>query len=591
MKTKPKHLRHFYDFLLTVAILAIATILCTLLRRLDDGSGYVNLIFVLAVACISRWTEGFFWGTFSSVSAVLFVNFVFTYPYWAFNFTITGYPLTFLAMLTVSIMISAMNTQIKKQEKLRLETEKEAVRANLLRAMSHDIRTPLTSIVGNTAAILDNEDSFSPEQKRRLLEDVNEDAQWLIRMVENLLSITRMSGGQAKIEKECEAAEEIVAVSVSKFTKRFPNIQVTVEVPDEVLMVPMDATLIRQVMMNLLENAAIHGGNVTQIRFQLSREGSSACFAISDNGIGIPKEKLPTIFDGGLSGVSHNNFDMKKNMGIGLSVCYTIVKAHGGTMTAEIWNQAERASVSICRWRRASTVKLKDKVLVVEDEQNISNFISTVLTANGFDVLMAQTGAEAISMITSHCPDLIILDLGLPDMDGMNILKEVRSWSNLPIIVVSARTHESDKVTALDFGADDYIEKPFGTSELLARIRTAIRHTRTPLDNGEIAQSGKFTVRDLTIDYDKHHVLVDGQDVHLTLNEFKIVALLGKYAGKVLTYDYLIKQIWGPKAKADNQILRVNMANIRRKIEKNPASPEYIFTEIGVGYRMLENEA
>ena len=199
MKTKPKHLRHFYDFLLTVAILAIATILCTLLRRLDDGSGYVNLIFVLAVACISRWTEGFFWGTFSSVSAVLFVNFVFTYPYWAFNFTITGYPLTFLAMLTVSIMISAMNTQIKKQEKLRLETEKEAVRANLLRAMSHDIRTPLTSIVGNTAAILDNEDSFSPEQKRRLLEDVNEDAQWLIRMVENLLSITRMSGGQAKI--------------------------------------------------------------------------------------------------------------------------------------------------------------------------------------------------------------------------------------------------------------------------------------------------------------------------------------------------------------------------------------------------------
>ena len=146
---------------------------------------------------------------------------------------------------------------------------------------------------------------------------------------------TRMSGGQAKIEKECEAAEEIVAVSVSKFTKRFPNIQVTVEVPDEVLMVPMDATLIRQVIMNLLENAAIHGGNVTQIRVCLSREGTNACFSVSDNGVGIPKEKLTTIFNGGLSSVSHNNFDMKKNMGIGLSVCYTIVKAHDGTMTAE----------------------------------------------------------------------------------------------------------------------------------------------------------------------------------------------------------------------------------------------------------------
>ena len=228
----------------------------------------------------------------------------------------------------------------KRREKDLMSAADAVRRANeakseFLSCMSHDIRTPLTSIVGNTAAILENEDSFSPEQKRRLLEDVNEDAQWLIRMVENLLSITRMSGGQAKIEKDCEAAEEIVGVSVSKFTKRFPAIHVSIEVPDEVLMVPMDATLIRQVIMNLLENAAIHGGNVTQIRVCLSREGTNACFAISDNGVGIPKERLSTIFNGGLSGVSHNNFDMKKNMGIGLSVCYTIVKAHDGTMTAE----------------------------------------------------------------------------------------------------------------------------------------------------------------------------------------------------------------------------------------------------------------
>ena len=203
MKLTDPRLRWLYDFLLTAACLALATVLCTLLRQIDDGSGYyVSLIFVLAVACISRWTEGYFWGIFSAVSGVLFVNYVFTYPYWELNFTITGYPLTFLAMLAVSLMISTMNTKIKKQEKLRIETEKEAVRANLLRAMSHDIRTPLTSIVGNTAAILDNGDSFSPEQKRRLLQDVNDDAQWLIRMVENLLSITRMSNGQAKIEKD-----------------------------------------------------------------------------------------------------------------------------------------------------------------------------------------------------------------------------------------------------------------------------------------------------------------------------------------------------------------------------------------------------
>ena len=141
---------------------------------------------------------------------------------------------------------------------------------------------------------------------------------------------------------------------------------------------------------------------------------------------------------------------------------------------------------------------------------------------------------------------------------------------------------------ALDAGADDYIVKPFGTSELLARIRTAIRHTRTHLPNGSIAQSGQFKAMGLVIDYDKHQVLVDGQSVHLTQNEYKLVSLLGKYAGRVLTYDFIIRQLWGPKAKSDNQILRVNMANIRRKIEKNPAEPKYIFTEIGVGYRMVD---
>jgi two-component system KDP operon response regulator KdpE len=233
-------------------------------------------------------------------------------------------------------------------------------------------------------------------------------------------------------------------------------------------------------------------------------------------------------------------------------------------------------------------VKIRDRILIIEDEANISGFIATVLNANGYDAMTARTGSEAISTITSHCPDLILLDLGLPDMDGSSILKFVREWSTCPIIVVSARNHERDKVDALDAGADDYIVKPFGTSELLARIRTAIRHTRTPLPNGDIAQSGQFRAMGLVIDYDKHQVTVDGENARLTQNEYKLVSLLGKYAGRVLTYDFIIRQLWGPKAKTDNQILRVNMANIRRKIEANPAQPKYIFTEIGVGYRMVD---
>ena len=233
---------------------------------------------------------------------------------------------------------------------------------------------------------------------------------------------------------------------------------------------------------------------------------------------------------------------------------------------------------------------IKEKVLIVEDELGIRNFIATILNTNDYDAITASSGADAMSMVTSHCPDVMLLDLGLPDMDGMEIIRAVRSWSNVPIVVISARNHERDKVEALDAGADDYITKPFGSAELLARIRAAIRHTRTQLPNSMIANSGQFRTGDLVIDYDKHCVFVKGENAKLTQGEYRIVSLLGKYAGKVLTYDFIIKELWGPKAKSDNQILRVNMANIRRKIEENPADPKYIFTEMGVGYRMAEGE-
>lgn len=233
-------------------------------------------------------------------------------------------------------------------------------------------------------------------------------------------------------------------------------------------------------------------------------------------------------------------------------------------------------------------MNIRDKILVVEDEKSISGFIKAILSSNGFDVIAAHTGSEAFSMISSHCPDLVVLDLGLPDMDGMAIIESVREWTQLPIIVVSARSYERDKVEALEKGADDYITKPFSAAELLARVRVAIRHTRAGIGNGSLAGTGKFTAGELSIDYDKHQVLIRGENVHLTQNEFKIVALLGKCAGKVLTYDFIMKELWGPQSKGSNQILRVNMANIRRKIEKNPAEPQYIFTEVGVGYRMIE---
>ena len=232
-------------------------------------------------------------------------------------------------------------------------------------------------------------------------------------------------------------------------------------------------------------------------------------------------------------------------------------------------------------------MKIKDKVLIVEDDKNIRSFLQAILEANNYEVVLTQTGAEAYSLITSQCPDVILLDLGLPDMDGMKLLETVRGWSAMPIIVVSARDRERDKVEALDKGADDYITKPFGTAELVARVRAAIRHSRG-VGMTRVTQKMTFDEGRLVIDFDKHRVFIDGEDAGFTQNEFKLVSLLGKYSGKVLTYDFMMKEIWGPNMQNDNRILRVNMANIRRKIEKNPAQPRFIFTEIGVGYRIVE---
>ena len=229
-----------------------------------------------------------------------------------------------------------------------------------------------------------------------------------------------------------------------------------------------------------------------------------------------------------------------------------------------------------------------NKILIVEDDEGIVAFLKTTLKAAGYDVLLAGTGTGALSIISSHCPDCILLDLGLPDMDGGSIIQSVRQWTRIPILVISARDTEQDKATALDQGADDYMVKPFGTVELLARIRTALRHTRTTAENEQLGLTGIYTVGDLAIDYNRRRVYVRGQDVQLTPNEFRIVALLGLHPGRVLTYRTMLRELWGPAVSMDNKILRVHMASIRRKIEADPNEPRYIFTEIGVGYRLAD---
>lgn len=229
----------------------------------------------------------------------------------------------------------------------------------------------------------------------------------------------------------------------------------------------------------------------------------------------------------------------------------------------------------------------KPLVLVIEDEDVIQNFIGTVLNSNGYRVVKAATGHEGLVLMLSHTPDVIMLDLGLPDLDGIEVLQSIRKHSRVPVIVVSARGREQEKVDALDHGADDYVVKPFGTSELMARIRSALRHSVLSAD-GNASGNGKLTFGTLEIDLFRRHVALGGENVHLTPIEYKILALLAQNAGRVLTHDAIVREVWGGLTD-ESHALRVNMANIRRKIEVNPGTPQYILTEVGVGYRMAES--
>ena len=226
----------------------------------------------------------------------------------------------------------------------------------------------------------------------------------------------------------------------------------------------------------------------------------------------------------------------------------------------------------------------KYKILVVEDDRSIANFVQTVLEANGYQVLCAERCQQGILILSSHVPDLVVLDLGLPDMDGEEFLRIVRRSSMVPIIVLSARTEESDKVSALDLGANDYITKPFGTAELLARVRVALRSAR----HIHAAPSSIFTLEDMVIDYDRRQVSIGGNPIHLTQTEYNVLAFLSQHTGKVMTYTSIIHSIWGAVDTGSVKKLQVNMANIRKKLGCQPGQNRYVINELGVGYLMLD---
>ena len=332
---KSKILKHIKNTALVLLILTATLLISIILQNILAMEQQITTVFVFAVFLVSLLTDGYFYGIITAFIGVIAVNFAFTFPYFALNFTIPENFFSALVMIVISLMTSALTTKLKHWQELKAEGDRERMRANLLRAVSHDLRTPLTTIYGSSSAILDNYCELDDESIKKMILGIKEDSQWLTGMVENLLSVTRFDCGKVQLIKSPTVLEELVDSVILKFKKRHPNVNIKINIPDEVLIIPMDAMLIQQVMINIFENAVYHAVGMTEIWLEIFSSDRDVIFKIKDDGCGIDKDKIAGIFTGQLTNQVQENDTKRRNAGIGLSVCATIIKAHGGTIWAE----------------------------------------------------------------------------------------------------------------------------------------------------------------------------------------------------------------------------------------------------------------
>ena len=331
MKNSPNRLR---DITVTVIILTLCFCISVLMQDVFNIPEQVTTTFAFAVFLISLVTDGYIYGLIAAAISVLLVNYAFTFPYFALNFIIPSNFISALVMAVISILTSALTTKVKHQESVKAEGERERMRANLLRAVSHDLRTPLTTIYGSSTALLENSDILTPVQQEKMLRGIQEDARWLVRMVENLLSVTRVDAASVRLHMVTTALDELMDYVIVKFRKHYPDQHIELDLPQELVMIPMDPMLIEQVLINLLENAVQHSEGMTRLELKVTSQDGKATFRVCDNGCGIKEDRLPHLFTGGYVPTDRPADNGRSSMGIGLTVCATIIRAHGGTISA-----------------------------------------------------------------------------------------------------------------------------------------------------------------------------------------------------------------------------------------------------------------
>ncbi len=556
----------------------------------------VSMVFLLAVLFAAA-RFGLWPALLASGLSFLAYNFFFIEPLHTFAVAEPHEWLALSVLLVVAVLTSAIAGRARDQARTALErarlaeevnavraaAEAERVRNTLLASISHDFRTPLASILGAATSLIDYGARLPEAARRDLLAQVKDEAEHLDGMVRNLLAMTRVEAGGLEINRDWVDIRELFDRAVALAKRRGAAQHFEVAVEPELPFAAADPILLDQVLANVIGNAVRYAGPAARILLEARADADAVILAVTDDGPGIPPAVLPHVFEKFVRALRPAG-DAGEGSGLGLAS-----QGHRrgpSRLDCRCKSRRDRARDAI-RDPAAATggaaMSGLTRVLVVDDEPAIHRFLTPALVANDYEVLRAETGDEALRRIAAEAPDVIVLDLGLPDVDGKDVIARVREWSDVPIVVLSARDREAEKIAALDRGADDFVNKPFGVGELMARLRAALRHRMQRAGETPIVR-----IDGLEIDVPRRRVCREGREIRLTPKEFELLALLARHAGKVVTHKQLLHAVWGPAHEEDTQYLRVYVGQLRQKVEADQSEPAVILTEPGIGYRLAE---
>ena len=481
-----------------------------------------------------------------------------------------------------------MTAQLKAREHLaaqvQLAHESERLRKTLLDCVSHELKTPLAAIGAASQELVRAAPNVHDAQVlKQLAGEIHDGSRRLNRVVNNLLDMNRLESGVIRPKQEWCDVRELLQSAVEIERESIIGRDVSFDVPENIPLALMDHTLIEQAVAKLVANAASYAPSRLPIEIDAEYKVDRLIICVSDRGPGLPPESADQMFEKFYRG------DGRKTggLGLGLSIARGFVEAHGGKLTAENRDGGGRslhhqpAGSRDGRERFGFRLMKSNRVaLIIDDEKQIRRLLRLALEGADHQVYEAETGKAGLAEIVYRRPDIVLLDLGLPDMEGVKVLRNLREWSDVPVLILSVRDDAEEKVAALDAGADDYVTKPFDTAELLARVRAAQRRSLT--ETGEpIFKSGS-----LCVDFSARQVKLDGKEIKLTPTEYSLLRVLVQNAGKVVTHRQLLRTVWGEKAESQAQYLRVYVTHLRKKLEADANAPSLIKTEVGIGYRL-----